>query len=123
MGGLATHLANILRWSGTIMTTASFDIGDAPPGPQPKSSRADMLALFDELTREARKHLDKSDAEYMAMWSLKRGGQEMFSLPRAAALRSFVMNHIIHHRGQLSVYLRLNSIPVPSIYGPSADEG
>jgi uncharacterized damage-inducible protein DinB len=57
------------------------------------------------------------------MWSLRRGGQEMFSVPRVAAFRSFVLHHIIHHRGQLSVYLRLNDVAVPAIYGPSADEG
>jgi len=67
--------------------------------------------------------MDKSDAEYSAMWSLRRGGQEMFSVPRVAAFRSFVLHHIIHHRGQLSVYLRLNDVAVPAIYGPSADEG
>jgi uncharacterized damage-inducible protein DinB len=59
----------------------------------------------------------------MAPWSLRRGGFDMFTLPRVAAFRSFVVNHTIHHRGQLSVYLRLNDIPVPPIYGPTADEG
>jgi uncharacterized damage-inducible protein DinB len=58
----------------------------------------------------------------MAMWSLKRGGQTIFSMPKAAVWRSFVLNHVIHHRGQLSVYLRLLDVPLPSIYGPSADE-
>ena len=67
--------------------------------------------------------MDKSDAEYMAPWTLKRDGQEMFTVPRIAALRSWVLSHVIHHRGQLSVYLRLNDLPVPAIYGPSADEG
>jgi uncharacterized damage-inducible protein DinB len=67
--------------------------------------------------------MDKSDAEYLAPWTLKRDGQPMFTLPRVAAFRSFVLNHLIHHRGQLSVYLRMNDIPVPAIYGPSADEG
>ena len=67
--------------------------------------------------------MDKTDAEYLSHWALKRGGQEMFSVPRVSAFRSFVLHHLIHHRGQLSVYLRLNDIPVPAIYGPSADEG
>ncbi len=67
--------------------------------------------------------MDKTDGEYNAPWTLKRGGQQMFSVPRVAAFRSFVLHHIIHHRGQLSVYLRLNDVPVPAIYGPSADEG
>jgi uncharacterized damage-inducible protein DinB len=67
--------------------------------------------------------MGKTDAEYVARWSLRRGSQEIFSLPRVAAFRSFVLNHMIHHRGQLTVYLRLNDIPVPPIYGPTADEG
>ena len=67
--------------------------------------------------------MDKTDAELLARWTLYRGPQEIFSMPRIAAFRSFVLNHLIHHRGQLSVYLRLNDIPVPPIYGPSADEG
>jgi uncharacterized damage-inducible protein DinB len=67
--------------------------------------------------------MDKSDAEYTAPWSLKRGNQELFTIPRVAAFRSWVLSHSIHHRGQLSVYLRLNDLPVPAIYGPSADEG
>jgi uncharacterized damage-inducible protein DinB len=67
--------------------------------------------------------MDKTDAEYVAPWTLTRGGQEIFTVPRVAAFRNFVLHHIIHHRGQLSVYLRLNDVPVPAIYGPSADEG
>ena len=65
----------------------------------------------------------RTDAELVSPWTLKRGGQEIFTAPRVAAFRSFVLHHIIHHRGQLSVYLRLNDVPVPAIYGPSADEG
>ena len=72
---------------------------------------------------KTRAALDKTDAELGAQWKLTRGDQEMFSLPRAAAFRSFVLYHSVHHRGQLSVYLRLNDIPVPAIYGPTADEG
>jgi uncharacterized damage-inducible protein DinB len=67
--------------------------------------------------------MDKSDPEYQALWALKRSGQAMFSMPRVAAFRTFVLYHIVHHRGQLSVYLRLNDVPVPPIYGPTADEG
>jgi uncharacterized damage-inducible protein DinB len=123
LGGLATHLATLARWGGTIMTTVSFDLQDTRFRNAPKSSRAEVLALFDETTRTTRATLDTIDAEYQTTWSLKRGNQEMFCLPRAAALRSLVVSHMIHHRGQLSVYLRLNNIPVPPVYGPSADEG
>ena len=64
----------------------------------------------------------RTDAELLAPWTLKSGSQIMFTLPRISAIRSFVMNHTIHHRGQLSVYLRLRNVPLPSIYGPTADE-
>jgi uncharacterized damage-inducible protein DinB len=123
LGGLATHLANLPHWGGTILNDASFDLAAAPPNLQEKTSRAEILAAFDETIRRTRGWLDKSDAELMAPWALKRGGQEMFSLPRIAAFRTFVLYHTVHHRGQLSVYLRLNDVPVPAIYGPSADEG
>ena len=123
LGGLATHLANLPTWSGTILSDASFDLATAPPNRAPLGSRAEILALFDASTGRARALMDRSDGEYMASWSLKRGGQDMFTLPRIAAFRSFVLSHTIHHRGQLSVYLRLNDVPVPPIYGPSADEG
>jgi uncharacterized damage-inducible protein DinB len=123
LGGLATHLANLPHWGRTILNESSFDLGATPPNLQEKTSRADILAAFDDTTREARTSLNKTDAELMAPWALKRGGHEMFSLPRMAAFRTFVLYHIVHHRGQLSVYLRLNDVPVPAIYGPSADEG
>jgi uncharacterized damage-inducible protein DinB len=123
LGGLALHVANIPTWGVTILEASSFDLAAAPGNlPEPRS-REDILKLFDGSTKAARGLMDKSDAEYMGLWTLKRGGHEMFTLPRIAAFRSFVLSHIIHHRGQLSVYLRLNDVPVPAIYGPSADEG
>jgi uncharacterized damage-inducible protein DinB len=122
LGGLGTHLSNLPLWAGTVLNDPSFDLAGNLRA-QEQTSRADILSTFDANVKRARGWMDKSDAEYMARWSLLRGGQEMFSLPRVAALRSFVMSHIIHHRGQLSVYLRLNDVPVPPIYGPTADEG
>ena len=123
LGGLATHLSNIPHWGGTILNDQSFDLAGAPPNLQEKTSRADILAAFEETCRQTRAAMDKTDAEYQALWTLTRGGHQIFSVPRAAAFRSFVLHHIIHHRGQLSVYLRLNDVAVPAIYGPSADEG
>ena len=123
LGGLATHLSNIPHWGGTILNEASFDLAAAPPNLQEKTSRADILASFDATCRKTRDWMDKTDGEYQSLWTLKRGGQQVFSVPRVAAFRSFVLHHVIHHRGQLSVYLRLNDVPVPAIYGPSADEG
>ena len=123
LGGLATHLANLPLWTPTILNELSFDLADSPPNATEETSGAAILSAFDRSTARARPCLDKSDAELMAPWTLQRDGQQMFTLPRVAAFRTFVLSHVIHHRGQLSVYLRLNDLPVPSIYGPSADEG
>jgi len=123
LGELASHLGNIPNWAGNILNESSFDLSSAPPNLEPRKSRAEILELFDGSTKKARAMLDKGDGEYMAPWSLKRAGHEMFSMPRISAFRSFVLNHTIHHRGQLSVYLRMNQVPVPPIYGPTADEG
>src|SRR4051794_26236734 len=123
LGGLATHLGNLPNWGSIILNQPSFDLADAPPNIEPKTSRADVLAFFDESTQRTRTAMDKPEPDYLQPWTLRRDGQEMFSMPRAAAFRTFVLYHLVHHRGQLSVYLRLNDIPVPPIYGPTADEG
>ena len=84
----------------------------------------DVLKAFDENVKKGRQKIDaQTDAAMFAQWTMKQGDQEIMTMPRVAVLRSFFMNHLIHHRGQLSVYLRLRNVPVPAIYGPSADEG
>jgi uncharacterized damage-inducible protein DinB len=123
MGALAIHLCSIPRWGVTIMNDPFFDLLASAPNEGNAVSCAGILTSFDATVQRARGAMDKTDAELHSLWSLRRGEQEMFTLPRIAAFRSFILHHIIHHRGQLSVYLRLNDIPVPSIYGPSADEG
>jgi uncharacterized damage-inducible protein DinB len=123
LGGLALHIANLSTWTDVILQKESFDLAEAPPNLPEPDSPAVILTLFQRATIAARALLDRTDPEFLALWTLKREGQEMFTLPRVAAFRTFVLNHIIHHRGQLTVYLRLNDIPVPAIYGPSADEG
>ena len=123
LGALAMHLCSIPQWGGTILNDSFFDLLASPPNRENATSRAAILAAFDDTVKKTRAAMDKTDAEMQALWTLKRGDQEVFTLPRIAAVRSFILHHIIHHRGQLSVYLRLNDIPVPSIYGPSADEG
>lgn len=123
MGELATHIATIGHWTEAVMGSDAFDVATAPPTPKFTSS-AELLKAFDENVAHARKILAAaSDADFMKTWSLQAGGKAVFTMPKVAVVRSFIMNHTIHHRGQLSVYLRLNDVAVPSIYGPSADEG
>ena len=127
MGGLATHLANLPSWTVYTIKQDSLDL--APPGAESfkveqKTSRQGILEDFDKNVAAARDAIaGASDEELLRPWSLLKGGVTLMTLPKIAVLRGFVMNHIIHHRGQFTVYLRLNDIPVPSIYGPSADEG
>ena len=123
LGGLATHLSNLPNWGTTILNDASYDLAAGPPNLTAAESRADILSFFDTTVAKTRAALDKSDAELGTQWKLRRGDHEIFSMPRTAAFRTFVLYHSVHHRGQLSVYLRLNNIPVPAIYGPTADEG
>lgn len=123
MGGLATHLATINGWADAIVGQDSFDVKNAPAPPQVKS-RAELLGVFDKNVASARKAIaGATDEQLMKPWSLLNGGKAIFTMPRIAVLRSFILNHTIHHRAQLGVYLRLNNVPVPAIYGPSADEG
>jgi uncharacterized damage-inducible protein DinB len=122
LGGLATHLSNLPVWGQLILTEPFYDLATAPPPQTELTSRAEILATLDDQAKKTRALLDKTDAELVALWSLRRGGLELFTMPRVAAFRTFVLYHTVHHRGQLSVYLRLNDIPVPAIYGPTADE-
>jgi uncharacterized damage-inducible protein DinB len=123
LGGLATHVSRIPAWGDIILNRAHFDLAEAAPAGEELTSCAAILASFDEARTRTRASMDKIDGEYNSLWTLKRAGQQIFSVPRVAAFRSFVLHHIIHHRGQLSVYLRMNDVAVPAIYGPSADEG
>jgi uncharacterized damage-inducible protein DinB len=125
MGHLASHLANLPGWTNVTIDMDEFDM--APAGEPVKSpechSQQEVLEVFDKNVGNARAALAGiSDEKIFQPWTLLAGGNPVLSMPRVAVLRSFVMNHIIHHRAQLGVYLRLNDIPVPSIYGPSADE-
>ena len=126
MGGLATHLANIPTWAVHALKKDSIDlapVGEAPLRAEPARSRHEVLERFDKAVADARAAINEASDEVMQQpWSLLAGGKTIMTLPRAGVLRGFVMNHNIHHRAQLGVYLRLNDIPVPSIYGPSADE-
>lgn len=125
MGWLANHIALFPGWLAHMFVTESLDV--APGGKQIEQpsahNRQELLAIFDKGVGEARIALSKAtDAELMKTWTLLSNGQTFFSLPRAGVFRNMIMNHMIHHRAQLTVYFRLNDIPVPALYGPSADE-
>jgi uncharacterized damage-inducible protein DinB len=123
LGQLAQHVATIPTWGKVAMSHPEFDLASNPQASQ-LPTRAEILSLFDRNVSDARAALaGKGDGEMMAAWVLKRGGHTVFSMPKASVWRSFVMNHLIHHRAQLGVYLRMHDIPLPSVYGPSADEG
>lgn len=122
LGALATHLANLPSWGAETLNKSEIDIGGNQPA-NAVPSKAELLANFDKHVAATRAALTaKTDAELMAVWSLKRDARTLFTMPKTVVWRSFVLNHLVHHRGQLSVYLRLLDVPVPSIYGPSADE-
>ena len=123
IGELAIHVAQIPQWTSRIVTAPEVDIL-AMKRPLPEIRTADDLAKFsDENIQKAMEDLQRaSDEDMMAVWTLRRGEHVVFALPRVAAIRAMAMNHLIHHRGQLTVYLRLLNIPVPGLYGPSADE-
>jgi uncharacterized damage-inducible protein DinB len=125
-GALAAHIATMPGWASITMEQDAFDY--APPGGEPYqtptlASNKELLDTFDEGVAKVRSALAAaSDDKFQAPWSLLAGGKTLFTMPRIVVVRSFVMNHTIHHRAQLGVYLRLNDISVPAVYGPSADE-
>jgi uncharacterized damage-inducible protein DinB len=122
LGDLATHVVNIPTWAGITVDTAELDMGQEFP-PPPTGRRAELLEIFDRHVSAARAKIESADDHaLMQTWALKMGGQVLLEMPKVAVLRSFVLSHLIHHRGQLSVYLRLKDVPLPPIYGPSADE-
>jgi uncharacterized damage-inducible protein DinB len=123
LGVLASHVAEMVGWLPSMMQGPELDI---PPDFKPflATSRKELLDTFDKNVAGSRAALAAAgDQALMQEWSLKFGGNAMFSMPRIAVYRSMIMNHVIHHRAQLTVYFRLNGIPVPALYGPSADEG
>jgi uncharacterized damage-inducible protein DinB len=126
LGRLAGHIATNPQWATLAVTLDGYDmapVGGAAFGSYEMTTREALLALFDEKMAEARAHVAGcDDATMLKMWTFRKGGHTVMSMPKIAVLRSFAMNHMIHHRGQLSVYLRLNDVKVPALYGPSADE-
>ena len=125
LGQLAMHIANIPRWASVTLERTEFDTN--PPDGQTVivpafASEEQLLEAYDDGVKSARAMLVRtSDGDFMVAWTLKSAGKSLFSMPRAAVFRSFVLNHAVHHRGQLTVYLRLLDVSIPNIYGPTAD--
>ena len=125
LGDLAAHIARLPLWGRYTLQQSELDLGlpeNASLARAGFTTTPDLLERFDRNVGEARAALAAmSDAEMSEVWTLKNAGKVIFSMPRAAVLRGFVLSHLIHHRGQLSVYLRLRDVPLPSLYGPTAD--
>jgi uncharacterized damage-inducible protein DinB len=121
LGQLALHIAGL---QGGVSELVAMDSIEAPSFDQKEAtSRAEILSTFDDGQKSARATLSTiEDSQMMAPWTVRGNGRVLMTVPRAGVIRSILLNHHYHHRGQLSVYLRLLDVPVPSIYGPSADE-
>ncbi len=124
LGRLAAHLADLPRWVDIIMTRDEYDLDTHVHEAPAMTSVEDLVVRFDRNVSSARRSLgDAVDDSLSSPWTLRRGTHDLFRLPRIGALRYFVLNHLVHHRGQLSVYLRMQGVSIPAIYGPSADVG
>lgn len=125
LGELCTHLSILPSWGVAILNYDAYDLAqNAGDKRVAKTTVADVLEAFDGVVSNARARLlSMTDGELQAPWALKRDGTVLMSMPRIAAFKTFTINHLIHHRGQLTVYLRLQNVPLPPIYGPTADEG
>ena len=121
LGRLAIHVAEIVAWWENCLLNDELDFIDFAP--QEIITTEQLLAYFDDLLADAMKALSEAKPEdFMKDWSMRNGATIYFTLPKKQVLRAFCMNHLIHHRAQLGVYLRLLKIPVPAAYGPSADD-
>lgn len=122
LGRLASHVAELPAWASTTLDTEVLEMGPEFK-PNVAATRQELLQIFDKGVADARaKIAAATDAAWQVTWTFKYDGKTVMSMPRAAVVRSVVMNHLIHHRAQLGVYLRLNDVAIPGMYGPSADE-
>lgn len=126
LGQLANHLATIPGWLTSTLRQTEMDFNDPKVKasmPAPVGTRDALLALFDQGAAKGREVLAATpDAEFAVTWTARSNGKVILAMPRTVVYRGFIMNHMIHHRAQLGVYLRMLDVPVPAIYGPSADE-
>ena len=124
LGRLAGHVAQLPEWATMTLTTEALNMEPGTVKPFIPSSRQELLDTFDRNVAAARTQIaTASDEAFGKTWTVSMSGNPIMSMPRVAVVRGMVMNHLIHHRAQLGVYLRLNGIALPAIYGPSADEG
>jgi uncharacterized damage-inducible protein DinB len=122
-GDLASHIVECLGWSESIFNADEYDLDMANYRPYQATTKDDLLKTFEKNVAKAKEVLNNvRESSLDDPWQLKMNGQQFFEKPRADVFRDFVLSHIIHHRGQFSVYLRLLEVPVPGSYGPSADE-
>lgn len=123
MSRLASHLAEVSSWIPTILSKTELDFAAEKYEPLALIKVQEMLSLFDTSHAKALEAMKGvSDEQLLQNWTLRAGETVYFTMPRIGVLRGMVLNHAIHHRAQLGLYLRLNDVPVPSVYGPSADE-
>ena len=123
VGRLATHVAETTGWISRILVADEFDFMASPVKSHTASSTGELMDIFQENLDKALVNLDKApDEDFNKIWVVKRGEQIMFQTPKKVAIRGWGFSHLIHHRGQLSVFLRLMDVPVPGMYGPTADE-
>jgi uncharacterized damage-inducible protein DinB len=122
LGRLASHVAELPEWTAFTLDREVFDL---QPDFKPRiaSSRTELFEMFDKSVADAREKIAAaSDEEWQKTWTFNYAGKTVFSMPRSVVMRSVIMNHLIHHRAQLGVFLRLNDVLIPGMYGPSADE-
>ena len=122
MARLASHVAELPSWTAVILDTEILELGPDYK-PEIATTRAELLRKFDQGVAEARRKISAAaDADWQKTWTFKYAGQTVMSMPRSAVMRGTILNHLIHHRAQLGVFLRLNDVAIPGMYGPSADE-
>ena len=123
MGELGSHIANSLEWAVVTIDRDVFEMDPKEYQPFIASSSSDLLEAYDKNVAAAIEKMSGcSNEKLLVTWQMKVGGKVVIEMPRMAVLKAFILNHMIHHRGQLDVYLRINDIPLPQIYGPTADE-
>lgn len=124
LGRLATHIASLPSWLATMLRESAFDLKDVPAEPASEPTTTAIITRFDASVADARRALAEStDARLLDVWTLRKDGHDIVTAPRVVAIRTEALYHLSHHRGQLTVYLRMLNVPLPPLYGPTADEG